>query len=76
MKPRLMGRLAGIPSQPDRLAVIESLEFSEFLGVLFDQVGELIQQAPSLDSRGIPAPSGLERLAGRRDCHVDVLRRG
>ena len=61
------------PSDLDGLTVVEGLELSEFLGVAFDEVGKLVDEARTLETGDVLAPGGLERLAGCRDGTIDVL---
>ena len=53
------------------LAVVQRLEQSELLGVLFDEVGHLVQDNSALGLRGL-AP-GFERLPSSVDRAVDVF---
>lgn len=62
-----------VPRNLDGLAVVEGLELGEFLGVAFDEVGKLVDEARTLETGDVLAPGGLERLAGCRDGTIDVL---
>ena len=55
-----------------RHAVVEGLEQRDFVGVGFDEIGQLEQQARALRGRHRRPRRRLEGLACRLDRHVDV----
>ena len=57
----------------ERLAVVETFEIAEFLGVLFEQIGEFPDQASAF-GRGHPAPRAIvESLARGLHCLIDIF---
>src|SRR6185312_13533493 len=55
-----------------RLAIVERFEGGQVVGVLFDQVGELVHEPATLGGAHLRPRAGIKRLAGGLDGEIDV----
>ncbi len=62
----------------DRFAVVERLEFGEFVDVLLNQISQPPQQASALAGGHLAPWTGavFKSVAGGFNCSVDIIRRG